>query len=82
MDNNKFTIPIVSYLYTDKYKSLILKENKNKSGVYKITNKVTNEYYVGSSSNIGYRFIDIFLLNIKKKKIKQKDIIVVFIQLY
>lgn len=44
-------------------KSIILKQNKNKSGVYKFTNIVTNESYVGSSSNIRKRFYRYFSLN-------------------
>lgn len=49
-------------------KSIILKENKNKSGVYKITNIVTNEYYVGSSINIGKRLSRYFSINYLKDK--------------
>lgn len=33
----------------------VLKENKNKSGIYRWVNKITKESYVGSSSNITER---------------------------
>jgi hypothetical protein len=49
-------------------KSTILKDNKNKSGVYKYTNIVTNEDYVGSSTNIGKRFSRYFSINYLKSK--------------
>lgn len=49
-------------------KSIIIKDNKNKSGVYKFTNIVTNESYIGSSSNIGKRFYRYFSINYLKDK--------------
>jgi len=49
-------------------KSIILKENKNKSGIYKFTNIITNESYVGSSSNIGKRFYRYLSINYLKDK--------------
>jgi len=54
-------------------KSVILKENKNKSGVYKITNIATNEYYVGSSRNIGKRFYRYFSINYLKNKTERHN---------
>lgn len=52
-------------------KSIILKNNKNKSGVYKFSNVITNESYVGSSSNISKRFSRYFSLNYLKDKIER-----------
>lgn len=49
-------------------KSIILKENKNKSGVYKFTNIITDESYVGSSSNMAKRFYRYFSVNYLKDK--------------
>jgi excinuclease UvrABC nuclease subunit len=49
-------------------KSIILKENKNKSGVYKFTNTITDESYVGSSSNMAKRFYSYFSVNYLKDK--------------
>ena len=48
--------------YEDPYsmKSLIIKENKNKSGIYKWTNKLTNDIYIGQSINLSNRFIRYF----------------------
>ncbi len=48
--------------YEDPYsmKSLIIKENKNKSGIYKWTNKLTNGIYIGQSINLSNRFIRYF----------------------
>lgn len=38
----------------------ILKENKNKSGVYKFTNLINDHFYVGSSVNLSKRFSNYF----------------------
>lgn len=51
--------------YNDAYalKSLILKENKNKSGIYKFTNKQNGNFYIGSSKDLSNRFIRYFNLS-------------------
>lgn len=44
--------------YKDVYllKQLIIEENKNKSGIYKWTNKLTNEIYIGQAVDLSKRF--------------------------
>ena len=59
--------------YNDSWndKSIILKENKGKSGVYCWTNKLDGKRYVGSSVNLSqrlYRYYDLNFLNIQLKK--------------
>jgi hypothetical protein len=34
------------------FKSIIIKDNKNKSGIYKFTNKLNGNFYIGSSVNL------------------------------
>lgn len=46
----------------------ILKENKNKSGIYMWTNKLTNDIYIGQSINISKRFKNYFNLSYLKTK--------------
>lgn len=48
--------------YEDAYsmRKLIIKENKNKSGIYKWTNKLTNDIYIGQSIDLAKRFIKYF----------------------
>lgn len=48
--------------YSDAYamKLLILKENKNKSGIYRFTNKLNGNFYIGSSINLSNRFTRYF----------------------
>jgi group I intron endonuclease len=41
-------------------RKIILKENKGKSGIYMLTNKLTNDMYIGQSVNISKRFINYF----------------------
>lgn len=52
-------------IYSDAYsmKSLIYSENKNKSGIYRITNKINNKSYIGSSINLTKRFYKYFNLS-------------------
>ena len=49
-------------VYEDAYsmKKLIIKENKKKSGIYKWTNKLTNDIYIGQSIDLSKRFIRYF----------------------
>lgn len=48
--------------YDDAYlmKRSIIDENKGKSGIYKWTNKVTNDIYIGQSKDLSKRFIRYF----------------------
>lgn len=45
----------------------ILNENKGKSGIYLITNKITGEIYIGQSINISNRFKNYFNLSYLKR---------------
>jgi group I intron endonuclease len=56
--------------YEDAYsmKKLIIKDNKNKSGIYKWTNKLTNDVYIGQSVDLGKRFIKYFNLSYLKNR--------------
>ena len=47
----------------------IIKENKGKSGIYKWTNKLTNDIYIGQSVNLANRFRKYFNLSYIKSKI-------------
>ena len=51
--------------YDDVYsmKQQILRENKNKSGIYKFTNKLSGSFYIGSSSNLRTRLYSYFQLS-------------------
>lgn len=56
--------------YADAYESrkVILKDNKNKSGIYMLTNKLTNDIYIGQSQDLTKRFINYFNLSYIKSK--------------
>ena len=45
------------------FKSVILKENKNKSGIYKFTNKLNGNFYIGNSINLSRRFTNYYSLS-------------------
>jgi group I intron endonuclease len=53
-------IPIIIYDNADIQKLQVLEENKGKSGVYRWVNKVNGNSYVGSSVNLGKRFINYY----------------------
>lgn len=57
-------------LYEDAYsmRKSIIKDNKNKSGIYKWTNKLTNDIYVGQSKSLAKRFINYFNLSYLKNR--------------
>jgi len=55
------------YLNVTFIKNTIFKENKNKSGIYRWTNKKNGKSYIGSSINIGNRFYSYFTENFLKK---------------
>ncbi len=52
--------------YEDIYtmKPLILKENKNKSGIYKFVNKLSGSFYIGSAKNLRTRIYSYFQLSV------------------
>ncbi len=51
--------------YEDAYsmKKSIIQENKGKSGIYMLTNKLTSDIYIGQSKDLSRRFIKYFNLN-------------------
>lgn len=52
----KGLIPVVKVYDLNTEKSLLVKEQKGKSGIYLITNKSNGKQYVGSAVNLGQRF--------------------------
>ena len=59
---NSTVNPIITYKDLEK-KILIIKDNKDKAGIYRFTNNLNGKMYVGSSSNLSNRFIKHFNLN-------------------
>ena len=49
-------VPVVTYPDAFLNKSIILKDSKNKAGIYRWVNKVNGNTYVGSSVNLARRF--------------------------
>ena len=56
--------------YEDAYSmnKSIIEDNKNKSGIYKWTNKLTNDIYIGQSLDLSKRFIRYFNLSYLKNR--------------
>jgi len=53
-------IPVVIYGNADKEKAAAIKCNRKKSGVYRWTHRESGKIYIGSSVNIGQRFVSYF----------------------
>jgi len=49
-------------------KKIILNENKGKSGIYMLTNKITKNIYIGQSSNLSNRFKNYFNISYIKSQ--------------
>ena len=60
-------LPVVIYPNSDMNKEKIINENRNKSGVYRWTNILTGNTYVGSSVNLAKRFNSYFNFNYLSK---------------
>lgn len=68
-------IPIVVYPDAFLNKSIILKVNKNKVGIYRWVNKVNGNTYIGSSVNLGRRlrvYYDFSFLSVRIQKSKSR----------
>lgn len=66
-------IPVVIYTDANLNKSIILKDTKNKAGVYRWVNKVNGNTYIGSSVNLSRRFrvyYDFSYLSVRINKVK------------
>ena len=55
--------PIKSYLDADLNKESIIKDNKNKSGIYMWTHKISGKSYIGSSLKLNRRFTSYYNYN-------------------
>jgi GIY-YIG catalytic domain len=58
-NDNKLNIKSVKlydYLEDSKKIKALKTDNKNKAGIYRLTNKINGEFYIGSSSNLNNRF--------------------------
>lgn len=54
--------PVVTYPDAELYKLNMLKDNKNKAGVYRWVNKLNGKTYIGSSTNLRRRLIQYYTL--------------------
>jgi group I intron endonuclease len=67
-------IPIVSYNNIEKDKfviSKILKENKQKTGIYRWTNIITGDSYIGSATDLSKRLNDYLKISFLNKELKK-----------
>jgi group I intron endonuclease len=70
-DNKIKLIPVLTYNNVDIDKSRVYEENRNKSGVYRLVNKINGKSYIGSSVNLSRRFRIYYSLNSIKRKLNK-----------
>ena len=73
-NNRKNIVPQVSYFNLDTNKSIIYKENRGKSGIYRINNINRDKSYIGSSINLSRRFSSYYSIKSLKRKSKNSRI--------
>ena len=84
-NTNYIVTPVIRYSNTDVDKYIILKENKNKSGVYRLVNNINGKSYVASSISLSNKlyllffFIFYFLYLFKKSLITLKSYFAIFV---
>ena len=76
LKNINNVVPEKSYLKASELKAIIFKENKNKSGIYKWTNKINNKSYVGSANCLSNRFKKYFSASYLKEILKRSKCII------
>lgn len=74
--NNIKKIPVVSYFNAEIDKTIIYKENKNKSGIYRWNNLITGKSYIGSSISLSARFRCYYSLTYLKKRVEKGSSII------
>jgi group I intron endonuclease len=65
--NNIKVYPVVHYCNIEINKRYIIKINKNVSGIYLWYNNHTNEFYIGSTKNLGIRLQNYFSVGYLKR---------------
>jgi|SRR5271154_2325141 len=73
--NNILVIPIITYDNIDRNKCTIIEENKSKSGIYRLVNKVNGKSYIGSSTYLSNEFSNYYYLNSLTLQVKGSIVI-------
>lgn len=71
--NNNNSKPIITYVNLLLEESNILKENRNKSGIYKWNNLITNKSYIGSAVNLSNRLKFYFNKNSIRRVVEKES---------
>jgi group I intron endonuclease len=64
-------VPVAIYPNADIQKSIIYEENKRKCGIYRWTNLVTGQSYIGSGTNLTRRFANYYSLAYLKREVNR-----------
>ena len=66
----------ITYVNADKNKYMIYKDNRNKCGIYRLNNLISNKNYIGSSINLSGRFSNYYSLIYLKKRVNKGSSII------
>lgn len=72
-NNNIIIKPVITYINADIHKSIIYKDNKNKSAIYRWVNNINNKSYVGSAKSLNDRLKIYFSPNTLKKRLERSS---------
>ena len=75
VNSSNYIKPEIIYKNADTQKSLVFKDNKGKSGIYRWVNKENGNTYIGSSVNLGRRlrvYYDFSFLSVRVQKSKSR----------
>ena len=76
MQKNNLIIPVIAYSNADVDKSRVYKDNKNKSGIYRLNNIIDGKYYIGSSVDLARRFSNYYSICYLKNRVKKGSSII------
>jgi hypothetical protein len=68
--------PVAIYSDIEAQKSTIYHDNRNKAGIYRLTNKITGSSYIGSSVNLSRRFTNYFSILFLTREVARMNSII------
>lgn len=75
-NNNMPFVPIVSYSNGDTYKKDVLKENREKTGIYRWTHLKSGKSYIGSAIDLSCRLKNYYIISYLEREIKKNNSII------
>lgn len=75
-NSNLTIIAVALYSNAERDKYLVYKENRGKSGIYRLNNLITGSFYIGSAVNLTKRMTNYYSSNFLKKELRRNSSII------